>query len=65
MSEYLLSPDEVSEQLQVPIETLRRWRYERRGPTFVRVGKAIRYRQSDVDVWLARMTVESSSPNIR
>ena len=34
--------------------TLQRWRMEGRGPLFVRIGRLIRYRRSDLDGWMAK-----------
>lgn len=38
-------------------KTLCRWRFERRGPAFIRVGSAIRYRTADLDDFVARNRV--------
>ena len=32
--------------------TLQRWRMEGAGPLFARIGRLVRYRQSDLDAWL-------------
>jgi hypothetical protein len=32
--------------------TLADWRYRRRGPAFVKVGRLVRYRPEDLDAWL-------------
>lgn len=48
----LLTPAELSAHLGVPENTLRDWRYQRKGPRPVRVGKYVRYRGPDVDSWL-------------
>ncbi|WIG18394.1 helix-turn-helix domain-containing protein [Kocuria rosea] len=37
--------------------SLQRWRRSAHGPAFVRVGKSIRYRRSDVERWLEEQTV--------
>ncbi|MBN8501325.1 MAG: helix-turn-helix domain-containing protein [Sphingomonadales bacterium] len=39
--------------------TLRKWRvHERReGPAWIKCGKAVRYREADLQEWLARQTV--------
>jgi hypothetical protein len=34
----LLTEDEVAKQLNVSVASMRRWRLERRGPHFVKVG---------------------------
>lgn len=49
----LMDPTAVSQYLGVPIGTLANWRYQRRGPAFVRVGRHVRYRAEDVGEWLA------------
>lgn len=46
------SPKEVAAYLQVSEPTLTTWRYHRSGPTFLRVGKHVRYRWNDVEAWL-------------
>jgi excisionase family DNA binding protein len=52
LSERLLSPDDVAAFLGVPVTTLYQWRYKGIGPRGLRVGRHLRYRQSDVDAWL-------------
>ena len=49
----LMDAAEVSEYLGVPTGTLANWRYQHRGPAFVRVGRHVRYRVEDVGAWLA------------
>lgn len=51
--EGLLSPNEVAAYLGVPVKTVYRWNTTGTGPTYVRVGKHVRYRLADVDKWLA------------
>ncbi len=43
--------------LQIPAKTPAQWRYLGRGPAFIRVGRHVRYRESDVTEWLASKTV--------
>lgn len=45
-------PSEVAEYLRISELTLTDWRYRGNGPTFLRVGKRVRYRWSDVERWL-------------
>jgi excisionase family DNA binding protein len=45
----LLTETEVAAKLEVTRPCLRRWRHEQRGLPFVRVGRLVRYRPSDVD----------------
>lgn len=48
----ILSTRATAELLDVPEGTLRHWRYMDRGPKSFRVGKHVKYRQSDVEAWL-------------
>ncbi|MBT7597990.1 MAG: helix-turn-helix domain-containing protein [Gemmatimonadales bacterium] len=50
--EPLLTPDEVCEILRVPKPTLYSWRYHREGPVATKVGRHLRYRQSDLGAWI-------------
>jgi excisionase family DNA binding protein len=51
-AESLLTPAEVAEWLRVTPATLYRWRYERRGPAAIKMGKYLRFRPADVTTWL-------------
>jgi predicted DNA-binding transcriptional regulator AlpA len=55
MPEKLLTLPEVSELLRVPVKTLRYWKREGRGPTAVRLGTRLVYRQSEVDQYIAEL----------
>lgn len=57
VGDRLLWPEEVAEVLGVPVGTLANWRYQRRGPAFVKVGRHVRYRRRDVDSWVERHVV--------
>lgn len=60
----LMDPTEVSQYLGVPTGTLANWRYQRRGPAFVRVGRHVRYRAEDVAEWIAQRAVDGE-PGLR
>jgi excisionase family DNA binding protein len=49
----LLTEEEVAKQLHVSVASLRRWRLERRGPQFIKVGSLVRYRPEEIEAWLA------------
>jgi excisionase family DNA binding protein len=51
----LLTEEEVSERLHVSLATIRRWRLERRGPKFIKVGALVRYQPEDLEEWLASL----------
>jgi predicted DNA-binding transcriptional regulator AlpA len=46
LSEYLGAEEPI------PLRTIYNWRSRGEGPPAYRVGKYLRYRQSDVDAWL-------------
>lgn len=48
----LLTPEEVSNLIRVPVGTLGQWRYRGVGPRFLKLGGHVRYRPSDVAAWL-------------
>ena len=48
----LLTAKELADFLDVPIKTLYAWRYRGEGPIGFRAGKHIRYRWTDVEVWI-------------
>jgi excisionase family DNA binding protein len=48
----LLSVQQVSELLQVPVGTLYQWRFRREGPPSIRVGRFLRFDPEDVRRWL-------------
>lgn len=52
----LLDEVELAEQLGVSRSTLQSWRYSGRGPRFIKIGRLIRYRNTDVDAYLRSQT---------
>lgn len=56
----LLRQEVVAEYIDVSLATLEKWRKTGRGPAHVRVGRLIRYRQSDIERWLREQTVGGS-----
>jgi excisionase family DNA binding protein len=54
MGGRLLTIGEVADWLRLPVATLYRWRYERRGPRGFRVGRHLRYLEADVDAWISQ-----------
>ena len=50
--EKLLSAEEVSEYLGVPVATLYQWRHKGTGPQGLRVGRFLRYEPDAVREWL-------------
>lgn len=52
---------EVAGYLGIPEQTLAQWRYLGRGPRFIRVGRYVRYRWTDIANWLEE---NASEPRI-
>lgn len=44
-----LTETEAAQRLGLRIGTLRAWRHYRRGPAFIRLGRAVRYLAEDLD----------------
>jgi len=53
----MTAPD-LAEELGLGLQTLAQWRWQGVGPAFVKVGRLVRYRRSDVDAWLAANEVQ-------
>ena len=51
-SAQLLTEIEVAKLLSIRPTTLRRWRWLGRGPSFVKVGAAVRYDPNDVSAFI-------------
>ena len=45
----LLTENQASEILNCTTAALRRWRREKRGPDFIKIGRLVRYRESDLN----------------
>lgn len=43
-----LTPKQLSELWDVPLATLSQWRWNGKGPEFIKIGKHIKYRKEDV-----------------
>lgn len=48
----VLTEEQVAKRLSVSLASVRRWRLEKRGSVFKKVGALVRYRPEDVDAWL-------------
>ena len=58
----LLTEKVAARLLAVSNRTLQTWRFRGIGPAFVRAGRAVRYRQTDLDAWISANTVNYSEP---
>lgn len=48
----LLTTREAAEMLNVKETTLEQWRWNGRGPRFVKLGRLVRYRQTDLEAFM-------------
>jgi len=51
--ENLVTYEQLSERLNVPVNTLRDWVYKRKIP-FVKAGRLIRFKISEIERWLVQ-----------
>ena len=55
----LAKVSEVAEYLGTSPSQLARLRFEGKGPTYVKLGRSVRYRWGDVEAWVAAGTRET------
>jgi hypothetical protein len=60
----LLTEVQTADVLNLSIRTLQAWRTKGSGPSFVRAGRAIRYRRCDLYAWMDANTVSSTRPDV-
>jgi hypothetical protein len=58
-SQGLLTEKQASRVLTVSVAALRRWRIERRGPRYLKLGSLVRYRVPDLEAWLSSCSSEA------
>jgi excisionase family DNA binding protein len=51
----LLTETEVSQVLRVSLATLRKWRVDKRGPRYIKIGPLVRYQLEDLREWLSSL----------
>ncbi|MBS4084027.1 MAG: helix-turn-helix domain-containing protein [Rhizobiales bacterium] len=60
--EALLLEIQAAKLLNLSVKTLQAWRNRKRGPTFIRAGRAVRYRRSDILQWVEANAVSVGAP---
>ncbi len=60
----LCTEDQVAKQLRVSLASVRRWRLEKRGPLFIKVGVLVRYRPEDIENWLKALPTGGSTASV-
>ena len=56
-----LTEHEVAARLGLSVATLRAWRLKRKGPRFVRFGRAVRYLPGDLDQFVEASSVSGAT----
>jgi len=59
--EQFLNEKELAELLNIKSETLRNWRWDGRGPIFIKIGSNVRYRMSDIEEYINGRIRKSTS----
>jgi predicted DNA-binding transcriptional regulator AlpA len=54
----VVNDQESAEMLGVAPQTLRNWRSLRKGPPYLKVGRAVRYRQEDLIAYLDKRRID-------
>ncbi len=49
---HILTPQSLADLLGYSLRTVEDWRRKGTGPRYLRIGKHVRYRMSDVESWL-------------
>jgi excisionase family DNA binding protein len=57
----MLTQSEAAQMLRVSVRTLERLRVSGDGPTYIKTGRLVRYRQSDLDKWISDRERHSTS----
>lgn len=56
---------EASKVLRTSVNTLRFWRYNRKGPRFYKIGRRVAYRRADLAAFMAACVVEPGQGRAR
>jgi hypothetical protein len=54
VGDEFLTPQQVSQLVNIPLKGLEARRHRRQEPTFYRAGRKIRYRRSEVIAWMEK-----------
>ncbi len=56
MLEQLYNEKETAKLLSLSVKTLQRYRYTGGGPTYIKLGKSVRYKESDIHMYVSART---------
>ena len=55
----IMTLDEVAAELRVPVQTVRYWRAQGRGPRFIKLGRRIVCRRADLVAYVERQFADA------
>jgi len=61
---HLLTQTEAAKILRLSERTLERLRVSGVGPSFIKAGRSVRYRERDIEAWIAARVVSSTSQEV-
>lgn len=61
MSHNYFTPAQLADHWGISANTLRKWRWEGKGPSFVKIGSNVRYRQEDIEAHEASFLFNSTT----
>lgn len=56
----VMTVQQASEYLGLAVSTLNKWRCHGGGPVFIKMGRAVRYRQQDLEEYMVKSTMIST-----
>ena len=59
--ETYLTPEQLAKMIGLSVKTLNKWRWEGKGPHFLKLGRRVVYRLSDIDIYLQAQMRRSTS----
>jgi hypothetical protein len=59
--EHLITESQAADLLAIALKTVRNWRHLGRGPPHLKLGRLVRYRMRDLNVWLKTCERASTS----
>ncbi len=65
MTENMLDDVQAARMLGLSPQTLRNWRTQRKGPRYIKLGRAIRYRPEDLENYIKGRIIEPEAGEIR
>jgi predicted DNA-binding transcriptional regulator AlpA len=60
----LYNQHDAARRLLLSARTLERWRVSGTGPRWVKAGRSVRYREADLESWIAARVVQSTSETV-